>query len=134
MWNLGRIGSDLVKGYVLFMARHWVAQFIRLSLAVLLVLTSQAYAVAQGKPAAVGTMVICQGNHMVTVAIDADGQPVETVHICPDHALFVADGAPLAGVAKVTDLVPVTFTRLPAFKSPQKSLPAYWGRGPPVFL
>ena len=131
---MGRIGSDPQASYVPPMDRRGVAKFVCLTLAALLVVTSQAFAVAQGKPAAVGTMVICQGNHMVTVAIDADGQPVETVHLCPDHAVFVAGGGAAPNLSVAIDLVPVEFASLEALSETYKASPVYWGRGPPVLI
>lgn len=57
--------------------------FIALALALTLVLTGQALAVARGGGPA-GAMDICTGRGMVTVALGADGQPMETVQLCPD--------------------------------------------------
>lgn len=62
------------------------------ALALLLALTSQTLAAARGQAMVAGEMVICSGGHLVTVKVDASGQPVETPHICPDCALHALAG------------------------------------------
>ncbi|ROU01095.1 hypothetical protein [Histidinibacterium lentulum] len=57
------------------------------ALALLLALTSQSLASARGHVMVAGEMVICSGGQLVTVLVDATGQPVEPPHICPDCAL-----------------------------------------------
>jgi len=39
-----------------------------------------------------GEIVICSGGQLVTVKVDATGQPVEAPHICPDCALHALAG------------------------------------------
>lgn len=53
-------------------------------LAVALVLTAQAAAVARGQPEPVGEMVICTTGGLITVAVDAEGNPVGPAHVCPE--------------------------------------------------
>lgn len=57
-----------------------------LALCLLMAITSQTMAVARGS-ATVGWMVICTGTGPLQVAIDAEGNPVDTPHICPDCML-----------------------------------------------
>ena len=61
------------------------------SLAIVLALTSLTMAVARGQmhiqTAGGLTLVICAGAGPVTVTLDADGNPVGPVHVCPDCAL-----------------------------------------------
>ncbi|APE42411.1 hypothetical protein BOO69_02505 [Sulfitobacter alexandrii] len=65
-----------------------------LLLALLLALTSQSMAVARGSAAATGQMVLCTGTGPLAVYVDAQGQPTQAPHICPDSALNVVfDGA-----------------------------------------
>ncbi|MFX4298946.1 MULTISPECIES: hypothetical protein [Roseobacteraceae] len=65
-----------------------VLRQITLCLAMLtLVVTAQAFAQARGSADAVGQMVLCIGTGSVTVNVDANGQPVDAPHICPDAAL-----------------------------------------------
>ena len=59
-----------------------------------LVLTSQTMAVARGAQDPSGQVVLCTGTGPVTVLVDAKGQPVGQVHICPDCALGLFDTAP----------------------------------------
>jgi hypothetical protein len=66
-------------------------------LALVLAVTSVGFGHARGAAPAAGAMVICRGQTVIRIVIDASGQPVETRHICPDAVLFVAAGpAPLA--------------------------------------
>lgn len=58
-----------------------------IALALMLALTSGAMAVARGQTHAAGQVVLCTGSGPVTVAVDADGQPIGPAHICPDCAL-----------------------------------------------
>lgn len=62
------------------------------ALALLLALTSQSLAAARGHVMVAGEMVICSGGQLVTVLVDATGQPVEPPHICPDCALHALAG------------------------------------------
>lgn len=50
----------------------------------ILALTSVTMAVARGHAPAVGQVVICSGYGIVTIAVDADGNPTEAVQPCPD--------------------------------------------------
>lgn len=102
-----------------------------LTLALALVMTSLQMAAARGHQVPVGQMVICMGQTMVTVMVDADGQPVEMVHLCPDATLFVADGgafvppSPTLVWQRIVPAVPEVAARpLPR--------PAPQARGPPV--
>lgn len=60
-----------------------IRPLMHLALVLALVLSGQALAVARGGGPA-GAMVICTGRGMVTVAMGADGQPVEALQLCPD--------------------------------------------------
>lgn len=104
-----------------------------LSLALLLAITSQALAVARGAAPASGYAVYCMNGSMVTVAIDADGQPVGEPHLCPDAvAGFAVLAAPpplpagrmVAGIG-VTWPQPLAHLATAAPAAPQ-------ARGPPV--
>ena len=55
-----------------------------LLLAVMLALSSVTIAVARGQVAVGGTIVICSGYGLVSVALDADGNPVGPLHPCPE--------------------------------------------------
>ena len=66
-------------------------------LALLLVLTAQAMAVARGMPGVAGAMVLCTGSGPVAVLTDAEGQPVGPAHICPDCTLSLIVALAQAG-------------------------------------
>jgi hypothetical protein len=65
---------------------------VHLALALLLALTSQTLASARGQVMVVGVVVICSGGQLVTLHVDASGQPVEAPHVCPDCALHALAG------------------------------------------
>jgi len=63
-------------------------------LAVALTVTSLSVAVSRGHTHPVDHLEICQGLTVVRVAVDAEGQPISPVHLCPDvlGTLFAAAG------------------------------------------
>ncbi len=105
---------------------------LNLVLAALLALTSQSLATARGHAAVAGEIVLCSGEGLVTITVDAQGNPTGPAHYCPDCALslFVAveSGAhaparPLA-VARTQALPPAPIAdAAPAL--------GYAARGPP---
>ena len=62
-------------------------RLIALTLALCLLLTSGAMAVARSHAETGSLMVICSGKGYVTIEIGADGEPIEAAHICPDCVL-----------------------------------------------
>ncbi|MDN3710775.1 hypothetical protein QWZ10_01070 [Paracoccus cavernae] len=59
---------------------------MRLVLILVLVLTGQTLAAARGQAQIAGEMVLCAGEFTMRVTVDAEGNPVERVTICPDMA------------------------------------------------
>ena len=57
-------------------------------------LTSVTLAVARGAPPHAGVMVICTGDGVERVAVDARGQPAAPPHVCPDCLLAFHATAP----------------------------------------
>ncbi|MFW2543872.1 hypothetical protein ACN2XU_14615 [Primorskyibacter sp. 2E107] len=106
------------------------------ALVALLAFTSVQVAAARGTAPAVGTMVLCIGQTVVTVSVDADGQPTRTgVHLCPDVALslFVEEGA--AGAADAPEAVWLGLGRdLGGVRGAGRAAPTAQARGPPSFL
>ncbi|WP_126979382.1 hypothetical protein [Frigidibacter oleivorans] len=49
--------------------------------------TSQSMAIARGQTRIADTVVICSGYGIVSIQVDAEGNPVGAPHICPDMAL-----------------------------------------------
>ena len=85
-------------------------------LALCLVVTAESMALARGQATAAGEIVICTGAGLVTVAVDAEGDPVAPAHICPDCALSLIaapPGAP-AALAPAARLLPLRFAAAPA--------------------
>ncbi len=66
--------------------------------ALVLAAASVEFAVARGLPKPVGQVVICRGLSVVTVHVDASGDPVRQSTLCPDAAgaIFVDPGLPAA--------------------------------------
>lgn len=62
---------------------------LALCLALLVALTGQAAAIARGQPVADTWIEICSGSGPVMLAVDADGQPTGTAHLCPDNAYLL---------------------------------------------
>lgn len=104
-----------------------------LFLSLALVLTSYSMAVARGQNPDIGTdMVICTGVEMTTVSIGPDGEPIETIHICPDamagFAAILATQKILAQPTAMQWRVTLPKTRI---TQPAETLSAS-ARGPPL--
>ncbi|WP_149140943.1 hypothetical protein [Gemmobacter caeruleus] len=103
-------------------------------LTLILVIGSFGMAVARAQPVAVSTLVICSGYGVTTVALDAEGNPVPMVHLCPDCVM--------AGVAILPDLVLPARpeARAERLSRPVPALPAGHAppqpraRGPPILI
>ncbi|SPF75203.1 hypothetical protein ALP8811_00188 [Aliiroseovarius pelagivivens] len=78
-------------------------------LAFALTITSFALADARGDNPDIGgafEMVLCTGTGMTTITLGPDGEPVESVHLCPDGtSIFAASFALPAMDAPATRLV-----------------------------
>ena len=108
---------------------------IALLLVLALALTGQQAAQARGMQTAVGQTVICIGQTVVTVRVDAKGQPVQATHLCPDIALslFVAEAGGFVAEA------PLRVWRdwrapLAGLSDPRGRAPGAQARGPPRFV
>lgn len=104
-------------------------------LALTLLLTAETMAMARGAPVAVGEMVLCTGDGVITVATDAEGNPVAPAHVCPDclpffgalHGQRPADGP-------ILTLAPADLTANPARMTPAASILTARARAPPEKL
>lgn len=103
----------------------------------LLVATSGAMAVARGHAKTVaGQVILCTGQGVLQVAVDAQGQPVGAIHICPECALGLFDHC--ASAQEVIAPVifgtadPVTSPPVPVAWNTTQTLPP--ARGPPVAI
>lgn len=71
--------------------------YAALMLSLMLALTSHSSAVARTMPDAVGQMIICTGLGTTLVYTDANGQPTDVPHLCPDCVVhLVAATVPTA--------------------------------------
>ena len=102
------------------------------ALALILVLTSGAMAVARGQTMAAGSIVICAGAGPVSIPVDAEGNPTGPAHICPDCALGLLDAAAPAQAEALCEarLTTARFTHPPEF-GPSAQTPAAKARAPP---
>lgn len=118
-------------GYARRMNRH--RSLFALLLSLVLALTGGTMATARGQMALGSPMVICSGYGVVTILVDAQGEPIGTVHPCPDCTLHAAFALP------AEPLVPGRpNTRAVVLAAPSVSLVADWrpqapqARGPPA--
>lgn len=104
-------------------------------LALVLALTGVEAAIARGQPAPAGFAVICRGAVLVTVALDADGAPVEERRLCPDALGALLD---LPGLSAEPVAVPATAPPPRGFAVPPlralSRISAPRARGPPLAL
>ncbi len=95
-------------------------RLISLCAVLLLVLTAQQMAMARGQTTDVtGQVILCTGNGIVTVTLDAQGKPAGPAHICPDCALSFVLAVANPDLPVHTDLA-----RRLTFPFAQVSLPA----------
>ena len=77
------------------------SRLLAVLLAVLVAATSQQMALARGVATnAAGEVILCTGQGVVTVTVDAQGNPIGPVHICPDCALSFMDHLAVIAVAE----------------------------------
>lgn len=101
-----------------------MVRFTRLlafALAFAVAVTSQQMAMARGMTTdAAGQVILCTGQGVVTVTLDAEGNPMGPVHICPDCALSFLDaaGAPATVAAPVVHMQKLAQTYVSALQSP----------------
>lgn len=90
-------------------------------------------AVARGAANPVDHMVICTGLGLVTVHLDAQGNPVGPPHICPDAIVgFFADaGAGSVDFSLSLTVATVRYLKL-SHQYRQRVLPDIRMRGPPL--
>lgn len=111
------------------MSRALSALFLSLVLAV----ASVTLAVSRGQAAGLSEMVICSGGAAVTVTVDAQGNPVERPHHCPDCLVHAAiDSAPAASAAAPAAVSALRFARPARIDVAERSLPIPAARGPPA--
>jgi len=111
---------------------HW-RSLLPVLLACVMAMTGITMAMARGQMAAAQSMVICTGYGVVTIAVDARGNPVEVVHPCPDCTMALA----LAPAPVVVQGPPVVLHALTVRPDGPRILPARaplhsQPRGPPI--
>jgi hypothetical protein len=104
-----------------------------LGLCLFLAATSVTLAVARGAPGPAGVMVICTGEGVARVTVDADGRPMAPPHPCPDcllalHAAAPSDPLPAPRDASVSARAPFADAR----HATAPARPAMQARAPPL--
>ncbi len=106
----------------------------RLFLILLLVVTGQTLGAARGQAQIAGEMVLCAGEFTTVVTVDAQGNPVKRVTLCPDMATglmqAVALAAPFGAPLRLARAFVPETAEIPAHHS--ESIPPQ-ARDPPSF-
>lgn len=102
-------------------------------LAVVLAVTSVTMAVARAQPTGGTAVVICTPNGLETITLDADGNPVGPVHLCP-LCLAAADLPPpmAMGGGGESRLIGVLHRHSGAFTGFSRAFCDLRARAPPV--
>ena len=111
-------------------------RLLTLTLALLIAVTSQQMAMARGMAKdANGQVILCTGQGAVTVTLDAQGNPMGLVHICPDCALSLMTvvDAPIDAQMQVIHIQILAHTLVTALQTPVTPTRAQ-ARGPPLFV
>jgi hypothetical protein len=112
------------------------AHVLSFTLALLIAVTSQQMAMARGMARdASGQVILCTSQGVISVTLDAQGEPIGVVHICPDCALTLmmfAD-APIAAESAVIYIQTLAQTPVTALQIPHIPTGAQ-ARGPPLSL
>lgn len=101
----------------------------------LLVLTGQQISMAKASGPGVMQAVICSGGGLITVTLDADGNPTGPAHVCPDAMLAFVPGVALPtpaprritiraaqATAHATTMAPAALRLLPPPRGPPLSV------------
>lgn len=102
-------------------------------LSVVLALASATMVSARGQVAQGDAIVICSGYGVVTIVLGPDGEPVGSVHPCPDctpHLAVVLPGAAPVAARPLTRAEPVLITVAVAMLAPVALPPQ--ARAPPA--
>jgi len=96
--------------------------------------SSVTMAVARHQPRVAGEVWLCSGTGMVAMAVDADGNPVGPMQLCPDCTLTLSGlegGADLLSEPLLL-VLPVRYLAPVALALPGDPLPLPPARGPPA--
>lgn len=106
-----------------------------LFLSLILSMTSVTMAVARAQAPVAGEITICSGYGIVTISVDAEGNPTGPVHPCPDClAGLVLAPAPDAPAVQRPDLRSVRHVPLPVVIPVGLWVPNAKSRGPPLSI
>lgn len=106
-----------------------------LTLALVLAVSGQTMVAAQHNAAVVGEMEICTGFGIVTVQMDAEGNPTGPLIVCADFASTLSADAQVAGCLSAPQPIWITLEYgLGTTSRFGRSAPVASARGPPAFV
>ncbi|MCU0902013.1 MAG: hypothetical protein MUC82_16225 [Cypionkella sp.] len=107
-------------------------RFLPWFLSVVLALSSATMASARGQMVQGDAIVICSGYGIVTIVLGPDGEPVGSVHPCPDCTPHLAAVLPAAGPAALRPLTRAEPVRVgQGAVAPAPAAPPPQARAPP---
>lgn len=114
-------------------AMQQLRPILALILSALLLITTQSMAVARGQMVPDGRMVLCTGAGSIVILTDANGQPTDVPHACPDCILTLTAHGPLVSLLLIGSVESVGL-RWPAPPPVSHTHPDYapLPRGPPL--
>lgn len=74
-------------------------RILPIALSLLVILTGQGMAASRGMDRVVGQMVLCTGTGPVVVYMDAEGQPTQDPHLCPEYVMTLLGAIVVAAPA-----------------------------------
>ena len=106
---------------------------VSLLVAVLLTVTSVTAGAARGPAMAAGEGVICSGGQVLTLKVDAEGNPVGPGHVCLDCvlSLLAAPPAEAPGAHRAADWRLQSFDPSPVMRAALAAPPPANARAPP---
>lgn len=111
------------------MTRH---SLMALGLCLILALTSLTFGGARGAARPIGQIVLCTGSGLVSVPVDAKGQPTGPSHLCPDCLPTLIVGPPATPDPNRAVTVTRAAWRIAAAPAQTGSaFPAFTARAPP---
>lgn len=98
--------------------------------------TAQIIGMARGQARVADQMVICSGGAVLTVQVDADGNPVGAPHFCPDCAMTLLTGLATTQpeLQRPISLRSLAWSREASVAAAPQSAVEQTARGPPSCL
>jgi hypothetical protein len=126
------LGLGVMHRYKGAMLRIWLTTFF----AAILALTSVTLALGQHGQMGTVQMVLCSDLGDTVITLDAQGNPIESAHVCPDCvAAIVAQDVPAGAALPLPPLSSRLWQAVPSeHANLSRSHPPTYARGPPVLM